>query len=63
VAVGDVPDPSKAFSAAKSVSTFVSSRSALLPVSAAALVPLVAPGVTELSMKELLTIVKRLLVF
>jgi len=62
VPAADIADPDKTFSAAKSISTLLFSRSALLPVSAAALIPLVAGGATQLPMKELMTIVKRLLV-
>jgi hypothetical protein len=40
---------------------FPVSRTALLPVSAAALLPLVAAGATQLPIKELLKVVKRLL--
>lgn len=56
-----IPDPSKTFAAVGKLSTFLVSRSALLPISAAALLPLVAAGATQLPIKELLHIVKRLL--
>ncbi len=57
----DIPDPSKEFAAARKLSTFVFSRSALLPVSAAAVVPLMIAGATQLPIKELFKVVKRLL--
>jgi len=57
----EVPDPSKAFATTKKVSVFLFSRSALLPISAAALLPLVAAGATIMPIKELLKILKRLL--
>lgn len=63
VPAGDIPDPSKEFAAAQKLSTFVFSRSALLPVSAAAVVPLMIAGATQLPIKELFKVVKRLLLF
>ena len=60
-AADDVPDPSKALTAAGKLSVFLVSRSALVPVSAAALLPLVAAGATQLPIKELLGVMKRLL--
>jgi hypothetical protein len=62
-AASDIPDPSKMFAAVKKLSTSVFSRTALLPVSAAALLPLLAAGATQLPFKELLKVVKRLLLF
>ena len=61
--VGDIPDPSKEFAAARKLSTFVFSRKALLPVSAAALLPLMVAGATQLPLKELFKVMKRLLLF
>jgi hypothetical protein len=58
-----VPDPSKAFAINQKLSVFLFSRSALLPISAAALLPLVTAGVTIMPVKELLKILKRLLLF
>lgn len=60
-ATSEIPDSSKVFAAAQKLSVFLVSRSALLPVSAAALIPLVAAGATQLPIKELLKIMKRLL--
>lgn len=60
---GDIPDPSKTFVATKKLSTFLIDRSALLPVSAAALLPLMVAGATQLPIKELFKVVKRLLLF
>jgi hypothetical protein len=58
---GDIPDPSKLYAAAKKLSTFLISRSAIVPVAAAALVPLVAAGATQLPIRELLKIARGLL--
>ncbi len=57
----EVIDPSKQFEAARKLSPLLISRTALLPVSIAALLPLVAAGATQLPLKELLHIVKRLI--
>jgi hypothetical protein len=62
-AAADIPDPSKMFPGVNKLSTSVFSRTALLPVSAAALLPLLAAGATQLPFKELLKVVKRLLLF
>jgi len=62
VAANDSPDPSKAYVAARKLSTVLVSRAALLPVSAAALLPLVAAGATQLPFRELLKLMKRLLI-
>jgi len=57
----EIPDPSKEFTTIQKLSVFVVSRSALLPISAAALIPLVAAGATQLPIKELVKVMKRLL--
>ena len=57
----EVPDPSKVFTTTQKLSVFLFSRSALLPISAAALLPLVAAGATIIPIKELLKILKRFL--
>jgi hypothetical protein len=59
----EIPDPSKMYESAKKMSANVFSRAAMLPVSAAALLPLLAAGATQLPFKELLKVVKRLLLF
>ena len=56
-----IPDPSKTFTTAGKLSAFLVSRSALLPFSAAALLPLAAAGATQLPIKEVLHTMKRLL--
>ena len=56
-----VPDPSSVYASADKLSTNLISRSTLLPVSAAALLPLVAAAATQLPIKEILKILKRLL--
>jgi hypothetical protein len=60
-ASGEIPDPSKLYAAAKKLSTFLIARSALVPVAAAALLPLVAAGATQLPVRELLKITRGLL--
>ena len=60
-AAGETPDPAKLYAAAKSLSTFLISRSAIVPVAAAALLPLVAAGATQLPVRELLKIARSLL--
>jgi hypothetical protein len=60
-AAGDIPDPAKLYAAARKLSTFLISRAAIVPVAAAALLPLVAAGATQLPMRELLKIARGLL--
>ena len=57
----EVADPGKQFEASRKMSTILIDRSALFPVSAAALLPLVAAGATQMPYKELLSIFKKLL--
>ena len=57
----EVTDPAKQFEASRKMSTILIDRSALFPVSAAALLPLVAAGATQMPYKELLSIFKKLL--
>jgi hypothetical protein len=57
----EIPDPSKLYATAGKLSTFLISRSAIVPVAAAALLPLVAAGATQLPVKELLKIARGLL--
>ena len=51
----------KQFEATRKMSTLLIDRSALVPVGAAALLPLVAAGATQMPYKELLGILKKLL--
>lgn len=60
-ALEDLPDANKTFEAAKKLSTSLFSRSSLIPVCAAALVPLVLAGATQLPFRELLKMAKGLL--
>jgi hypothetical protein len=60
-AASDLPDPSKLYATAKKLSTLLVSRSAIVPVAAAALLPLVAAGATQLPFRELLKIAKGLI--
>lgn len=57
----DIPDPTKPYALVKKQSVSLFNRSSLLPVSAAALLPLFAAGSTQMPYKELLKIAKRLL--
>ncbi len=58
----DIPDPGKFYEAAKKLSPMLVTRATLVPVSAAALLPFVAVGLTQLPLKELTPILKHLLV-
>jgi len=58
---GDIPDPAKAYAATRKLSGMLVSRTTLLPLSAAALLPLVAAGTTQLPLKDILKVMKRLL--
>ena len=60
-AAGEIPDTAKLYAAAKKLSTFLISRAAIVPVAAAALLPLVAAGATQLPVRELLKIARGLL--
>jgi len=57
----DIPDPAKAYAATGKLSSMLVSRTVLLPLSAAALLPLVAAGTTQLPLKDILKVMKRLL--
>ena len=61
VAAKEISDPSKVFATAKKLSVFLVDRSALLPLAAAAILPLVAAGATQLPIKDLIKVMKRLL--
>jgi hypothetical protein len=60
-AAADLPDASKLYAAARKLSTYLISRAAIGPVSAAAVLPLVAAGATQLPFRELLKIARGLL--
>ena len=57
-----VADPSAQFALTRKLSTFVMSRTALVPVAASALAPFAIAGATKLPYKEVLALVKKLLV-
>jgi hypothetical protein len=59
--VGEIPDTAKLYATAKKLSTYLISRAAIVPVAAAALLPLVAAGATQLPIRELLKIARGLL--
>ena len=48
----EMTDPAKQFEATRKMSTLLLDRSALVPLGAAALLPLVAAGVTQMQYKE-----------
>ncbi|SDP05079.1 hypothetical protein SAMN05428967_1016 [Phyllobacterium sp. YR620] len=57
----ELGDPGKFYDAAKKLSPMLVTRSTLVPVSAAALLPFVAVAITQLPIKELVPVLKRLL--
>lgn len=57
----ELGDPAKFYDAAKKLSPMLVTRTTLVPVSAAALLPFVAVGITQLPIKELTPVLKRLL--
>jgi hypothetical protein len=57
----DIADPAKVYDSAQKLSSLLIRREALLPVSAAALLPLVIAGSAWLPLKELTSVAKRLL--
>jgi hypothetical protein len=57
----EVADPSKQFETTRKLSPMLLSRSALLPVSAAALLPFVIVASSRVPFKEVLSLVKKLL--
>jgi hypothetical protein len=59
--VADIPNPTATYTAAKKLRTLPFSREALVPVAAAALVPLVLAGSTRLPFAELWKIARKLL--
>jgi hypothetical protein len=56
------PAPSKLFAAAGKVATVPFSRSAIMPLATAALAPLLAASATQLPVRELWSVARRLLV-
>ena len=57
----DIADPSKHHELAKKLSTVLLSRKAVLPVGAAALLPFAIEGATRLPLKDVLSILKKML--
>ncbi len=53
-----IPDPTKTYAVVRKLGTMPGTKSALLPIGVAALLPLVAVGATQLPFKELLKIAK-----
>jgi hypothetical protein len=58
---GEIPDPTEHFAAATKLSTILASRSALLPLVGAALIPFAAVGATKLPLVEILSLLKKLI--
>ena len=59
---GPIADPSAQFGVSKKLSIFLMSRTAVVPLAAAALVPFAIAGATRLPYKEVFSLVKKLLV-
>jgi hypothetical protein len=57
-----VPDPSAQFAASKKLSIFLMTRSAIAPLAGAALIPFAIAGATKLPFKEVLSLVKKLII-
>lgn len=60
---GSVSDPGVIFKSARNLSTVLIQRSSLLPISAAAVLPVFAAGATQLPLKDLFSVLRKLLVF
>jgi hypothetical protein len=56
-------DPGIIFKAARDLSTVLIQRASLLPISAAAVLPVFAAGATQLPLKDLFQILRKLLLF
>lgn len=57
----ELPDPTKHFAAAEKLSTILVNRSALVPVTLAALVPFAIVGAAQLPVKEVFAVLKKLI--
>ncbi len=57
-----VPDPSAQYAVARKLSVFLMNRSAIAPLAGAALIPFAIAGATKLPYKEVVAMVKKLLV-
>jgi hypothetical protein len=57
----DIADPTKQFETTRKLSAMLLSRTAVVPVAAAALLPIAAAGVTILPYKEVFSVLKKLL--
>lgn len=60
-AEAEIPDPAKLFEAARKLKGGLLSRSAVLPLSAMALLPFAFVGLTQISFEDVLSLVKKLL--
>ena len=59
---GEIPDPGKLYESARKLSPGLLSRSAVLPLSAMALLPFALVGITQIPFDDVLSLVKKLLV-
>lgn len=57
----EIADPSKLYDASSKLSSMLISRSAVIPVAAAALIPFAVAGATKLPYKEVFSVLKKLL--
>ena len=57
----DIADPTKLYDTAQKLSSFLVNREALVPIAAAALIPLIVAGAAKLPIKELIGVAKHLL--
>jgi hypothetical protein len=57
----ELTDPGKHYEATRKLSTILVSRAAVVPVAAAALIPFAVAGATKLPYKEVLSVLKKLL--
>ena len=57
----EMPDPAKQFAAVARLSTILVNRSALVPVTAAALIPFAIVGAAQLPIKEIFAVLKKLI--
>ena len=61
ISVKESPDPSEAFATSKNLSIFLVSMSSTLSISAVTLLPAIVAGATTVQIKEILSVLKRLL--
>ena len=57
----ELSDPGKLYEATRKLSTFLVNRAAVVPVAAAALIPFAVVGASKLPYKDVLSVLKKLL--